>query len=89
MFPQVNSVRQTGSVKGYPYFATGLYRIAYTLAGRMVWRLVATGDSRRSDRIEFLGKVDPAAPALRGIRHNKPVTAVELSVIRKLAAGAA
>lgn len=80
----VQSVRGVGCKRGYPYFATGLYRIAFTQSGRMVWRLAASKGWHRSTRLETCGTF-AGAVELEGVRHNRPVTAAQLAALRSAA----
>lgn len=78
---QAQAVRGVGCKRGYPYFATGLYRVTFTRAGRMVWRLVKSGDWYRSTRLQTCGAFSNAVH-IDGVRHNGPVTAEQLAALR-------
>lgn len=80
MAVQVNSVRGVGCVKGYPYFATGLYQVRETKAGKFVWKLVASKERHRTTNLKTCGMFT-GRPVLSGVRHNKPVTAAQCAAI--------
>lgn len=71
---RVQSVRGVGCVRGYPYYAYGVYEPARRQRdGRLTYRLVASGPRFRSDvtgRTAF-----PGVPVVRGVRHGSPVPA--------------
>ncbi len=78
----VQSIRGVGCKRGYPYFATGLYRAAYTRAGKLVWKLVRSGDWRRSTSPATCGSLSESAPFVANARHNQPVTPGQLAMFR-------
>jgi len=80
---RVNSVRGVGCIKGFPYFATGLYEARETNSGRLVWKLVATKERRRTTNPKTCGTFD-GAPYMKGIRHNKPVTSEQAAALTGL-----
>lgn len=71
---EVISIRQTGSKRGYPYYAVGLYRAAPRQRdGKLTYRLVADLTRPcRSTRPEFHGVAgDPRL--VNRVRHGTPV----------------
>lgn len=68
---QVQSVRGVGCVKGFPYYAYGLYESRYSPRNKKwTYRLVASGPRFRSDvhgRTRFAG-----VPVVDGVRHGTP-----------------
>ncbi len=67
---QVHSVRGVGCKRGYPYFATGLYRQHRCASGKLVWRLVRSGRWHRSTNPKVCGELESGVPFVSGIRHN-------------------
>lgn len=71
----IQSLRNVGSKKGYPYFAFGVYEPkARTRDGVVTYRLVRSGPWVRSDknaRTSFDG-----IPIVRNVRHGSPVIEV-------------
>lgn len=70
----VLSIRQTGSKRGYPYFAVGIYSPSRRQRdGKLTWRLVGNYTNPcRSCRPEFHGVADHPR-YVSGIRHGSPV----------------
>lgn len=72
---EVQSVRQVASVKGYPYYAYGIYRAQYRQRdGVLTYRLVRSGPRFRSD-VKGTTKF-ASIPVVEGIRHGTPVAVV-------------
>jgi hypothetical protein len=68
---RVQAIRGVGCIRGYPYFAWGLYQPRQTRDGRWVWSLIASGPWVRSDkygRTQFSN-----APVVPEARHNRPI----------------
>lgn len=78
----VTSVRQTSCKKGYPYFATGLYRIRYARAGHMVWELSASAPEASTIRAAR-NRHNFTAPYVAGVRHNARVTIEQLAALKR------
>lgn len=69
---QVRSLRNVGAVKGYPYFAIGLYEPkARGRDGKMTYRLIASGPRSRSSNPKFTDAF-PDVPYVPNIRHGSP-----------------
>jgi hypothetical protein len=67
---RVQCVRGVGCVRGYPYFAWGLYEVRAAADGRLFWKLTASSRRFRSDargRHKFPGVPE----ARRPVRHNQ------------------
>lgn len=71
----VQSVRSVGSIRGYTYYAYGVYELKPTLDGRLTYRLVQSGRWFRSDvrgRHAFDGIRE-----VRGVRHGTMAPVVD------------
>ncbi len=70
---EVISIRNTGSKKGYPYYAAGLYRaVPRKRDGKLTYRFIRNVTNPcRSVRPEFHG-VDTDPRYTCGIRHGTP-----------------
>ena len=72
MSTQVQSIRCVGAVRGYPYYAYGVYQpVPRQRGGGYYWRLVRSGRRFRSDKRGSL-KFDNI-PLVTGVRHGQDV----------------
>lgn len=67
---RVQSVRNVGSKRGYPYYAFGIYEATQARDGHWYWRLVKSGPEFRSDMHNRTAFED--VPIISGVRHGSP-----------------